>query len=230
MRWLIHILFFCATFIQLNQGFAQINFPQGNVLNLETDLKTMYLETRILFNTGKYKAEDYQFKKLSDSIDKRWFISSCFNGDCQNDLPIAGKFMNDYGLNDTSCFIAFHVETFGLGSSVNINYRVYNLKNISDSATLIFNITYLNFAATNLKTTNPIKIVNPVRKNLSIFYPSVSSLDEVKLIDLQGRELFTWYNIDHSTPIPLNDEWNGPCIMMIKAEGRSSYQRIFIEY
>ncbi len=223
------ILMFCVLLTHFNLGIAQINFPQGNRLNLETDLKTMYLETRIFFNTGKFKAEDYSFKKLADSSFNSWFISSCFNGDCQNGLPQSGKFINDYGINDTTCFIAFHVETFGIAGTSKIKYRVYNQKKASDSADLIFTITYLNLASLPNNSQDQLKVMNPMRSNLRIFYPLSTNLDEVILLDLLGTELAVWNDVDLSVPTPLSNNWKGNYILKISHGGKIHYKRILIE-
>lgn len=222
------ILLLCVLLAHCNLGIAQINFPQGDRLNLETDLKTMYLETRIFFNTGKFKAGDYTFRKLSDSINKNWFLSSCFNGDCQNGLPQSGKFINDYGLNDTTCFIAFHVETFRIGGTSKIKYRVYNQKKASDSADLSFTITYLNLASSTDFSQVQLKVMNPTSSNLRIFYPFSTNLDQVTLLNLLGTELAVWHDVDFSVPTPLSNNWKGNYILKINHEGKISYRRILI--
>jgi hypothetical protein len=127
---------------------AQISFPDGNVNNLVTGEHLLYLETRILFHTGQFKANDYRWEKVSDSLDQRWLVTACFNGDCKNDLLQSGDFIMDYGLNDTTCFIAFHVESYGYEGTSKIKYNVYNKNQPADSASLHFRITYTDVTKT----------------------------------------------------------------------------------
>ena len=86
---------------------AQLSFQKGTVLNLNTHINFLYFETEILFHTGKYKVNEYYWEKLNDSVDTRWLIGSCFNGDCWNGLPSKSNFVKDYGFNDTTGFILF---------------------------------------------------------------------------------------------------------------------------
>ena len=72
-----------SLFTGISKSNAQMHFPNGSNLNLNTNNSVLYLETRILFNTGIYKSSDYRWEKISDSIDSRWFVTSCFNGDCK---------------------------------------------------------------------------------------------------------------------------------------------------
>ncbi len=163
-------LFASLFLIVPNKGYSQISFPQGNTLNLTTSSDYVYLETRILFNTGKYKSEDYCWNKISDSLDTRWTVSSCFNGDCKNDLLQMGCFIKDYGLNDSSCFIAFHVgSNLYEGKSV-IKYSVYNKNVLTDNAELIFNITYSNAAGIKVNEASSALHVfpNPASTKLAI--------------------------------------------------------------
>ena len=148
---------------------AQLSFPNGNVLNLKTAEQNLYIETQILFNTGKFKANDYSWDKKLDSIDSKWFVTACFNGDCKNDLLQSGTFLKDFGLNDTTCFIAFHVETNEYNGTSKIIYRVYNKNNPLDSATLYFNISYSKPSGMNDLMGNNLNIYpNPVTNIINI--------------------------------------------------------------
>jgi hypothetical protein len=148
---------------------AQLSFPNGNVLNLKTSEQYLYIETQILFNTGKFKANDYSWDKKLDSIDSKWFVTACFNGDCKNDLLQSGTFLKDFGLNDTTCFIAFHVETHEYAGTSKIIYRVFNKNNPLDSATLYFNISYSKPSGLNDLMENNLNIYpNPVTNKINI--------------------------------------------------------------
>ena len=148
---------------------AQLSFPNGNVLNLKTSEQYLYIETQILFNTGKFKANDYNWDKKLDSIDSKWFVTACFNGDCKNDLLQSGTFLKDFGLNDTTCFIAFHVETHEYTGTSKIIYRVFNKNNPLDSATLYFNISYSKPSGLNDLMENNLNIYpNPVTNKINI--------------------------------------------------------------
>jgi hypothetical protein len=148
---------------------AQLSFPNGNVLNLKTSEQYLYIETQILFNTGKFKANDYSWDKKLDSIDSKWFVTACFNGDCKNDLLQSGTFLKDFGLNDTTCFIAFHVETHEYTGTSKIIYRVFNKNNPLDSATLYFNISYSKPSGMNDLMENNLNIYpNPVTNKINI--------------------------------------------------------------
>lgn len=148
---------------------AQLSFPNGNVLNLKTAEQYLYIETQILFNTGKFKANDYNWDKKLDSIDSKWFVTACFNGDCKNDLLQSGTFLKDFGLNDTTCFIAFHVETHEYTGTSKIIYTVFNKNNPLDSATLYFNISYSKPSGMNDLMENNLHIYpNPVTNKINI--------------------------------------------------------------
>ena len=167
---------------------AQISFPKGNVLNLNTNNDFLYEETRIFFNTGIYKSDDYRWEKVSDSLDKRWFVTACFNGECRNELEQSGTFYKDFGFNDTTCFIAFHVETYEYTGTSVIKYNVYNKKNPSDSAILIFNISYTKLVGLDNAVTNAMAIYpNPVSSTFTL----QSSFDlydaEIKIFSLLGE-------------------------------------------
>jgi hypothetical protein len=155
-----------ATSIVVN---AQLSFPNGNVLNLKTAKQNLYTETKITFNTGKFKANDYNWNKKLDSIDSRWLVTACFNGDCKNDLLQSGTFLKDFGLNDTTCFIAFHVESYKYTGTSKIIYQVFNKNNPLDSATLYFNISYSKPSGMNDLIENNLSIYpNPVTNKINI--------------------------------------------------------------
>jgi len=164
-------IFFCFILIIAASKMltAQLSFPNGNVLNLKTSEQYLYIETRMIFYTGKFKANDYNWDKKLDSIDSKWFVTACFNGDCKNDLLQSGTFLKDFGLNDTTCFIAFHVETHEYTGTSKIIYRVFNKNNPLDSATLYFNISYSKPSGMNDLMENNLNIYpNPVTNKINI--------------------------------------------------------------
>jgi hypothetical protein len=162
---------------------AQISFPFGNTLNLITNTNSLYLETRIIFHTGSFKADDYLWEKVSDSIDTNWSVSACFNGDCKNDLIQSGNFIRDFGLNDTTCFIAFHVETLNFSGTSYIKYKVFNKHNSSDSAYLIYHITFIS--PTGIDKIAPIQFT---------CYPSLAtnSITILSSVDLKDAQYTIW--------------------------------------
>jgi hypothetical protein len=136
-KFILFLLFF-SFFVSK----AQLKFPNGPVLNLNTNINVLYFETEIRFYTGKYKVDKYNWEKVADSLDSRWLFSSCFNGDCWNDLPSNGTFVKEFGFNDTTGFIRFHVATYDSNGKSFIKYMVYNQLDIADQALLTFNITF----------------------------------------------------------------------------------------
>lgn len=200
---------------------AQISFPGGNVNNLVTNEAILYLETRILFHTGTFKADDYRWEKKYDSLDSRWLVTACFNGDCKNDLLQSGDFIKDYGLNDTTCFIAFHVESNGYEGTSKIKYNVYNKNQPGDSASLYFNITYSNFTGVPDHSTIPGLMVypNPAGEKLNIALTSGNlNGTRVFISDLSGRNLKNML-ITHDTrsyPLLLDELLPGIYIVTIQ--------------
>lgn len=188
-------------------GHSQISLPQGNTLNLVTSSDYIYLETRILFTTGKYKSEDYCWNKISDSLDTRWTVSSCFNGDCKNDLLQMGCFIKDYGLNDSTCFIAFHVgSNLYEGKSV-IKYSVYNKNVLTDNAELIFNITYRNTTGIDLNGTQEVLSVfpNPAAGKLEIKTAQPLSQVNLSISNQMGQVVSeTQFDSFHQEAIDIN--------------------------
>lgn len=121
---------------------AQLSFPNGKSIELVTDNGFLYMETRLIFHLGKHKADQYRYEKISDSIDSQWLLSSCFNGECRAKIEDSGVFMNELGINDSTCYIAFHVDTRGLSGKTVIKYRVANRYDSTEAGDLTFSITY----------------------------------------------------------------------------------------
>ena len=170
---------------------AQLSFPNGNFLNLVTSTPVLYFETRILFHTGAFHADDYRWEKISDSLDTNWDVSSCFNGDCKNDLTPSGNFITDYGMNDTTCFIAFHVASNKSPGTSVIQYRVLHKQNFQDQATLTFHITYtkpttgIEEGKIALFTVSP----NPVSDRITITFSQHPDNAELTLTNILGQQV-----------------------------------------
>jgi hypothetical protein len=142
----VFMLLFCAL-----KSEAQLSFPKGKILDLQTQRSILYKETEIRFYTGIYKISDYEWTRaeLEDSLDPRWDFQACFNGDCKVELPPNGDFIPDFGINDTTGFIAFHIDSRELTGKSKVAYYVINKTKTEDKALLIFNITYINFVGIN---------------------------------------------------------------------------------
>lgn len=124
---------------------AQLTFPKGTVLHLNTNKAFLYPETGIYFNTGVNKVTDYRWYKIpEDSLDSRWDFQACMNGDCKIGLPAEGDFITDFGINDTTGYIMFHVNTGGFSGKSKLSYRVAHKSDTSDEAVMEYNITYTN--------------------------------------------------------------------------------------
>ncbi|MCB9251710.1 MAG: T9SS type A sorting domain-containing protein [Flavobacteriales bacterium] len=191
------------TFIMVsNSSFAQLKFPNGNNLKLITSDNVLYLETRILFTVGKNKVEDYKWKKISDSLDTRWLVTSCFNGDCRNDLLDTGTFHSDFGLNDTTCFIAFHVESHDLNGRSKIKYKVYHKSNPSDSAILTYDITYAGLSGIDKQGFNK-PIVWPNPSSELIFLNNLRSGSRIQIVNTEGQLVYDQISTQKDTAINL---------------------------
>jgi hypothetical protein len=171
---------------------AQISFPKGNTIDTVIHVDVAYYETQIIFNTGKYKSSDYLYQKISDSIHPQWLVTSCFNGDCHNELEQSGKFISEFGINDTTCFIAFHVESHDINGKSKIRYKVINSKDTTDQAILSVDVTYVsttgikNFQAEKLQLKyypNPASQVVHVTAKLATDFT-------VSIADITGKEVF----------------------------------------
>jgi hypothetical protein len=175
-----------------NTAKAQLSFPNGNTLNLISSSDYLYLETRIFFHTGMYKSDDYLWEKISDSININWSVSACFNGDCKNDLLQSGNFIKDYGLNDTTGFIAFHVEPHEYVCTSVIKYKIYNKNNNNDKADLIFNISYTKTMGINGITTSDFLIYpNPISTSI-ILQSDIDLVNaEVSILNLLGETVLS---------------------------------------
>lgn len=210
---------------------AQLSFPQGNVLNLNTTQDLLYMETRILFNTGIYSSDDYKWVKISDSIDTRWFVSACFNGQCQG-LTDSGNFSNDLGINDSTVFIAFHVETYAYDGTSVIKYKVFNKNNASDQADLTFNVHYTNTAeikGTFSKKTD-LRIVNPASNVITVLGSDLD-IRGVSLFDLHGKTICDWgavVFVNDMVTLELPDGLDGFFILSLNINGTLVNKKVII--
>jgi hypothetical protein len=169
---------------------AQLSFPNGKKLDLNTNINLLYFETEILFHTGKNLVDQYNWEKVSDSVDHRWLIGSCFNGDCQNGLPINGTFIKSFGINDTTGFIRFHVETYDTNGKSVIKYKVVNKNDLTDQAELTFNITFEKLSGINDHQNHKQSIIlrqNALNGNIRIQFNEAEPLISGRIINLYGK-------------------------------------------
>lgn len=136
-------LLLAVIFLLAFRSEAQLSFPKGKTLNCVSYADVMYQETEILFHTGAYRVENYEWQKIGfDSLNPNWELQACMNGDCKSDLPFKGDFISSFGYNDTTGFIKFHVFTNGHEGAARITYRVSNKSDTSDHAVLQYYISY----------------------------------------------------------------------------------------
>ncbi len=156
--------------------FAQsIYFPKGNTLNLLTAKDVIYSETDIRFHTRNSVSKDYSWLVIFDSIDSRWELSMCANGDCKVAIPFSGNFIKDFGDNDTTVFMRFHVNSNLFDGACRIGVKVYNHNNPEVADTMWFNIAYSS--TTGVSETSPIKIDYTINGNtLQVNNSGVKSL------------------------------------------------------
>ncbi|MGZ5244262.1 MAG: T9SS type A sorting domain-containing protein [Bacteroidia bacterium] len=170
---------------------AQISFPKSNVIDTVIHVDLAYYETQVIFHTGKYKSSDYLYKKISDSLDPNWFVTACFNGDCRNELEQGGKFLSEFGLNDTTCFIAFHVESHDINGKSRIRYKVINSKDSTDQAILDVTVTYISTTGFEQTAAEGLQVKcypNPASQFVNIYTGIISDF-EVSIYNLQGKIL-----------------------------------------
>ncbi|MBT7826703.1 MAG: T9SS type A sorting domain-containing protein [Bacteroidetes bacterium] len=185
--------YFIITILLFSVGFnsiAQLTFPNGNTLNLNTSLNYLYLETEILFHTGTHEVDDYRWEKVIDSVDNRWLVHSCFNGDCWNDRPQTSNFVGEYGENDTTAFIRFHVWSYDIDGGLNIQYRVINNKDSLDQSLLSFHITFNGLSGVEQELNNEKSIQlypNPVRSKLYIIQEKYAVVDYIRIFDINNK-------------------------------------------
>lgn len=180
-------IFLTFLFAQVAQ--AQLVFPNGTTLNLLTHKDVLYIETEIKFYTGANLITDYQWERLPDSVNTTWDHQACMNGDCKVGLPASGGFITDFGINDTTGFIRFHVNSYGINGSTQLRYLVRNKNNFNDAVDLEFNITYTKntgLAETSFKQLN--LVPNPCS---SFIYVSIekSEWETIRVINATGQQM-----------------------------------------
>lgn len=189
VKKIITVLVVFFSFAQLQ---AQISFPKGNVIDTVIHVDVAYDETQIIFHTGQYKSSDYLYQKIADSLDTSWLVTACFNGECRNELEPGGRFMADYGIDDTTCFIAFHVESHGNNGKSKIKYKVINSKNPADTGILDVTVTYISTTGYEENNRNWLQVKcypNPATDQVTV---SMAKADNfiLKLTDVQGRVVY----------------------------------------
>jgi len=140
----INILFLSLLFFVGVAQSQHLSFAKSKVLHLKSQVELLYSETEIRFYTHGFTGEQMKWDVIFDSLDHRWAFDACANGDCRIGLTDTGTFVTDYGVNDTTVYFRYHVNTKGFNGTSRIGIKVYhpNITNIND--TMWMNITYYN--------------------------------------------------------------------------------------
>jgi hypothetical protein len=137
----------------------------------------------------------------------------------------SGTFLKDFGLNDTTCFIAFHVETHQLTGTSKIVYQVYNKNNVADSAIMVFNISY----------SKPSGIEQILAKNLNIFPNPVTNKIQIqsdlnlqpsiiKIVNILGEEVLI-LPINNTSELDVSSLKNGIYFLSIYSNNQFYTQK-----
>jgi len=216
LRFFLSLLLF-TTFI--SGTFAQLSFPNGSTLNLLSNKSDLYPETEILFHTGKFKVKDYSFEKISDSLDERWSVAACVNGECFFGLPLQGVIKQDFGYNDTTGYFRFHVFTLGFEGQSQIKYNIINTMNLGEYEILTFNITYSK--SSGLDTVSSRTKIKPF-PNPAIDYIVINNdnkfINKVLVFDNYGRQILNFESDFPDEQIKVSIEKLIPGIYIIKTE------------
>lgn len=203
------ILTLVFLFSGLFQSYAQLTFPNGTELNLETTNSSLYIETGIFFHTGKYTITDYSWSKaFIDSIDSRWDFQACLNGDCKIGLPASGNFIGDFGMNDTTGYIRFHVNTFNLSGKSMLKYHVSNNLDPADKAVLTFNINYRNTTAVETMMAPQTRLMvypNPASTIIKVI-GLVEPNSKIKIYNALSELVYDGYPAINNTELTLSVE------------------------
>lgn len=167
-------------------------FPNGNELNLHTNTNYLYAETKIYFKTRNSLVEHYRFEKVVDSLDQRWEYSGCFNGDCKIELLNSGDFNPEFGDNDTTGFIAFHVDTKDLDGGMKLAYKVTHKTNPTIFSTMVFNIIFAK-TTTGIGSIYSKEKPNLTQINSHTFLVEPILPTSINITDLSGKILFVKY-------------------------------------
>jgi hypothetical protein len=225
-----NLIVLILSFSSIQLSIAQLRFPNGTILNLNTSINILYFQTEILFYTGPLTVDNYKWQKISDSVDTHWFISSCFNGDCWNGLPYEGTFVKSFGINDTTGFIRFHVETYDTNGKSVLKYRVFNKNNIAEQAELTFNITFekeLGIKTVQSNSNTFCVLQNVANHSIRIQYNNPESLISSRIIDINGKTLREIRDLDKD--ILIDDLVKGIYIIELTSTNHL-YRKKFISF
>lgn len=169
---------------------AQLVFPNGTTLNLSTSKQILYIETEIKFYTGTYHITDYEWERQPDSVNSEWDHQACMNGDCKVGLPASGNFITDFGINDTTGYIRFHLNSYGISGSTQVKYLVRNKHDFNDVGALEFNITYTNRTGLGeTSQTNSIELFpNPCNQTLHLSI-SRNEWKDIQVLNSCGQQM-----------------------------------------
>jgi len=166
---------------------SQISLPGGNTVNVLSGEMPMYIETDIPFYTGSNKINGYKWQRLYDSAHAGWSFMACMNGECILNLPDTGTFKTDFGINDTTGYMRFHVFSDYKNGSAVIKYRIYNGLNPADEAILTFNITYDKaLGISGLSEKNVSIYPNPAAETINISGENISA---VGIYNMLGKQV-----------------------------------------
>lgn len=196
---------------------AQLTFPNGKNLKIESKENHLYFETEVLFHTGKYLITDYNFVKTNSNSPKSWLLMACMNGDCKGNLSDSGNFIKDFGFNDTTGFIRVHVFTNDSLGTANYSYKIINRYDSLDFAEISVSITN-NF---NVSVKEPNKLIKKwtIQNNIIEFCPiELSSHQKFFIYDLNGKAVVSQMNLQNQmTRFDFNNYKSGNYIFMISS-------------
>ncbi len=217
---------------------AQLTFPNGKILDLQTDHGKLYEETEIPFHTGIYDITDYRWSKPSnepDSMDTRWMVDACMNGRCKEGLPPSGDFEREFDGSDTTiifhndrAYIKLHVACDKYIGKSKIFYTISNKYNDSDFATVQFNISYSGPNGLNSLNKDDLKIYpNPVSGLLKIEnFPGYDY--SVFIYDLNGKVMMGPVYPEKEVSMDVSELPKGIYFMQFTSRERNSFYRKLI--
>jgi hypothetical protein len=188
----INILFLSLLiFVGVAQS-QHISFSKSKVLHLKSQVELLYTETEIRFYTHGFTGDQMKWDVIFDSLDNRWAFDACANGDCRIGLTDTGTFVTDYGVNDTTVYFRYHVNTKGFNGTSKIGIKVYhpNITNIND--TMWMNITYYNPSTSVDEITNQVNYNFTVHDNSIVF---AKNIHQIKLFNMIGQIISEELNI-----------------------------------
>jgi hypothetical protein len=144
------------------------------------------------------------------------------NGECLINLPAQGDFINDFGYNDSTGFIKFHVFTNGYAGASKVTYKVINKLNTADNAVLHYYITYEKTTALEeVNASGNISVYpNPAADQLTITCKNdCPGLFEI--YDYTGKLIHTLKTFSSTTTVDLNALTNG--LYIIRSQNTQPY-------